>query len=330
MAQDIQLSQYYHTAQYMNPAFVGTSYALRLVSDTRLQWPALGANYLTSYLSADYNLYKYRSGIGGYLLIDYQGDNTIRTIETAIQYAAWVNITDKYSLRAGLQVAYNNRDIDYSRLTFPSQYNATNYDYNNGAYPSSLQGYTSSNYFDAGAGLLLYSNKFWIGYSLYHLNPIRQNFINSDEEYILPRRHDIMAGFKFKYNIGTKENIHASNVHIMPTLLFKKQAKSDQLDLGLYTKLYSILVGAWYRGIPIKNYNKDIKNINNESVIFLAGIKLESFSVGYSYDLVISKLFSSHGAHEISITYTHPPQKRFKPKKHKFKSLPCPKTSKFP
>ena len=45
-------------------------------------------------------------------------------------------------------------------------------------------------------------------------------------------------------------------------------------------------------------------NPNRESLVMLMGYKQDNFSIGYSYDLTLSKLGpSAGGAHELSIAY---------------------------
>ncbi|MFW6222363.1 MAG: PorP/SprF family type IX secretion system membrane protein [Bacteroidota bacterium] len=328
-AQDIQLTQYYNIAQSHNPAFVGTSYAFRAVLDGRFQWPALDAKYKTYYFSADYNLERYNSGFGGYFISDYQGSgNIIRKTKIALQYASWININDEYSLRLGIEGAYNNLHLNYQEQTFPSQYSTYHIEYNTTRFPQILTDIEHPHYFDVGSGLLLYSDQLWAGYSLYHINRPSTGFwenSGSNTSFL----HTLLGGYRFKYNIGMRESLNDYNFHVIPTFLYKTQGPSDQLDLGVYLQYKDILMGTWYRGIPIKNYNNSIKNINNESIIFLMGLIFDSFSFAYSYDIVISKLYSSWGAHEIGIIYKFPPESQFISKHKKYKALPCPKMQKM-
>jgi hypothetical protein len=99
------------------------------------------------------------------------------------------------------------------------------------------------------------------------------------------------------------------------------QGKFDQLDAGLYLTLEPMVFGLWYRGLPIKNYEPGLPN--NDAAIFLVGYKQDNLSVGYSYDLTVSRLgVSTGGSHELSLTYTFAsPQSR----KKFAKKIPCPK-----
>jgi hypothetical protein len=79
------------------------------------------------------------------------------------------------------------------------------------------------------------------------------------------------------------------------------------------------MVGMWYRGIPVKVYKPE--RTNNDALIFLVGIVHKGISIGYSYDLTISKLTAaSGGSHEVTVTY----RVKNKKKKRILKRLPCP------
>jgi hypothetical protein len=63
------------------------------------------------------------------------------------------------------------------------------------------------------------------------------------------------------------------------------------------------VLGAWYRGVPIQK-SVDGTSGTRESVVALLGYRKDNFSVGYSYDITISKLgMPSGGSHELSLAY---------------------------
>ena len=108
--------------------------------------------------------------------------------------------------------------------------------------------------------------------------------------------------------------------NLIPTVHYKLQGKSDQVDFGLYSQIDRLLVGLWYRGIPVKRLN-GIQN--NESAVILAGFKYRNIVFTYSYDLTVSRLSRarSGGSHELNLTLYFEKQKNtVKP----MKRLPCP------
>jgi hypothetical protein len=81
---------------------------------------------------------------------------------------------------------------------------------------------------------------------------------------------------------------------------YKKQGPFQQLDIGSQVIYQSGIFGLSYRGIP------GLRGLpNNDSIIFLFGLKLETgLVVGYSYDFMISNIgVQTKGAHEISMRY---------------------------
>lgn len=314
--QNVQFSQYYNLIHYQNPAFVGTALAGRAMVHSRLQWPGLDSKYTTSVASVDYNLGKYNSGLGAMLVYDNQGSSAIRSYQGILQYAYQVVMTENSRLRAGVNVGMTSRTLNNSDLYYPDQFNGAGFNQNLNA-PQ----YTK-NYLDLGAGLLYYTPKFWLGVSAMHLNNPNQSFIGDRER--LPIKFDFQTGYKFilksnatmRYLEREDETVWA----LYPTVLYKWQEKSDQMDVGLYS-IYDIFkVGVWYRGLPLKNYSSQL--INNEAFIVLAGIKLGNFTVNYSYDFTLSKLNAySQGAHELNLTLLFPKKRS---KNYKYKTLPCP------
>ena len=317
-AQEVQFSQYYNLIQYQNPAFVGTSYALRGALHSRLQWPALESRYFSTVAAVDYNLGKYNSGFGGMLIMDDQGASAIKSYRGVFQYAYLLKLSPNLHLRSGLSLGFARRILSNAALYYPDQF------VGNGFSQNPETGSFVKNYVDVGTGMLLYANQFWLGFSASQLNNPNQSLIKGMDK--LPARVDIIAGYKIilksnatmRYLDSEDEDVWA----LYPTILYKMQGKADQLDIGIYS-IYGIFkTGLWYRGLPIKNYEQNL--INNEAIVALAGVKLSNFSVHYSYDFIISKLNPiAKGAHEINLTWYYPKIKNAK-SKVKYKSLPCP------
>ncbi len=318
VAQDIQLSQYYNVSPLMNPAFAGTAYSYRAIANVRSQWNALDANYQTYIASVDYNWRKYNSGLGAFIVHDEQGDGIVQRTEFALQYAYWVNFGKDSYLRMAIQPSYNQRSIG-NNLTFPDQFNGSGFDKMTDGEIRSLP---NVNYVDFSAGALYYNKNFWAGFSAYHLNQPNHSFLGENEP--IDTRFNFIMGYKFIINERpTMRYLESKNVELLsitPSLNYKSQGKSDQLDIGAYMFYKLVMAGVWYRGIPVKNEDNII---NNESIIILAGLKFDQLSFTYSFDKVISNLReNSVGAHEFNIIYQFPKNNK-KPKKP-MKLMPCP------
>lgn len=314
VGQDIQFSQFYANTLYLNPAFAGITPYTRVMMHNRIQWPTLEAHYYTAMVAVDHYFDKYKSGLGVTILRDVQGTRKISSTEVNILYSYELLISDKLVFKPGLQVGLASRYMDYTGLIYPDQYD------DNGFVGPSSSVHENARilYPDVSSGGILYSDKYWVGFSAHHINRPNQSFLGEDSR--LPVKYAFVGGYKFKYTkkdaLGVKKDII-----IIPSYHYKFQGKSDQLDLGLYGIYYPAIIGMWYRGIPLKNYKQHLKN--NESFVVLAGWKFFNFHINYSYDFTISRLTraGTGGAHELNIVYLFRNKNKTK---RPMKKIPCP------
>lgn len=308
-AQDIQYSQFYANALYLNPAFAGSNQNTRAIAHARLQWPSLDATYTGSTFSLDHFFPRYRSGVGLLFNTDYLSSatgRTFRNLNIGLQYAYQLELSEEWTFRPGLQLSFAQMSFNSSGLTWGKQFNDAGL---NAALPTGEEA-TISNapiyYPDISAGGLLYSKKIWVGIAAGHLNQPSQSFLQ-DGTSKLAIKSSLHAGIKIPLGAPKRQRygVQASEkeTSISPTMLYKMQGKYDQLDLGVYVRHDYLVFGSWYRGIPVKLYNRE--KSNNDALVFLVGAVYKGFNVGYSYDITISKLASpySGGAHELSLTY---------------------------
>ena len=318
VSQDIQYSQFYANVLYLNPAFAGNAHATRGIFHQRLQWPALDAKYITSHFSLDTYFSKLNSGIGIMFHKDWQGANTIASTDLALQYAYELQLSSRYAFRAGAQLSYVTRSINYSVLYFPDQYNANGYLGSQTNQPNNIQ---NIQYLDISSGGIFYSDQYWLGLSYSHMNRPNQSFYGGSSR--LPYKIDFTAGYRIDLkNKNQSIEDKNKNVYLTPTFHYKSQGKSDQVDVGLYFLRNKLITGIWYRGIPwLKKYRDNLQN--NESLVVLVGWRLNQLSISYSYDFTVSKLapINTGGSHELNITYIF--DKKGKKKKI-MKKIPCP------
>ncbi len=136
------------------------------------------------------------------------------------------------------------------------------------------------------------------------------------EESIIPVKYSFFGGTQI---IKRGRLLRAMPESVSMSFLFKSQGGIHQLDLGAYWYRYPLMFGMWYRGVPFLN-----KLASRDAIVVLAGYKLEDFSIGYSYDITISRLLlSTGGSHEVSLIYKFN-QEWEKLKKTSYKSVPCP------
>lgn len=316
-AQDPQYSQFYANALYLSPAFAGSQQNTRGIAATRYQWPAQEAAFFTCTASFDHYFERFRSGVGIIVNSDLATAANLRTTEAGAQYSYQFAVSKKLIFRPGLQLSYVSKKIDYNKLTFGSQYNNDGY-----IGGSNQENFARSSvaYADVSSGGLLYSDRYWIGVSAHHMNQPNQSFYNQESR--LPAKYSFFGGFKWSFTPEWRKRYVNPDEEksITPTFLYKMQGKSDQLDIGLYGRYNTLVAGMWYRGIPLKVYKPE--KTNQDALVMLIGVVHKGLSIGYSYDLTLSKLtIATGGSHEITVSYSS----KHKKKKTIVKMLPCPK-----
>lgn len=320
-AQDPQFSQFYAAPLYLNPGFAGSAELARVGINYRNQWPAYPTNFVTYAGYFDYYFDEYNSGVGIMLMSDKEGLAGLKTNSVALQYAYQLRITDGLIFRPGLEGSYVMQNIDKGNLTFGDQIdfdgqfkditddNIINADFRN-------------NYMDFGAGGLLYSDRFWVGFAAHHLLTPVNSLIDGDSQ--LEIKYSGHAGYKFLLPTSTNFNYPGGfrDISLTPTVQYKQQGKFSQLDAGLYFTYEPFVIGSWYRGVPFK----PVDGIsNNESIIMLVGISTNGLHIGYSFDYTLSNLgIATGGAHEVSIRYEFFLGDPRKPPKN-VQRIPCPK-----
>ncbi|HYG37556.1 MAG TPA: type IX secretion system membrane protein PorP/SprF [Cytophagales bacterium] len=326
--QDPQFSQFYAAPLYLNPAFAGSNQASRAVLNYRNQWPELDANFVTYVGSFDHYFRKYNSGIGVLAFFDKEGSPGFQSYTIAAQYAYQLHLNEKLTFRPGIQGAFSNRSLNTMGLLFGDQMD----DEGNklGESNENLLGRPGASYFDVSAGGILYSDKFWIGFSAHHMNQPNQAIVDGETSR-MPVKTSLHIGYRIplmKNNFGTRVGPlnEQREVSITPALNFKHQGPFNQLDAGVYFTYDPLTFGFWYRGIPVRAYKGGA--FNNDALIFLMGIRVQDLKIGYSYDLTVSRLTpSTGGAHEISLVYDfylgYRNQKRKTPPKN-VRRMPCP------
>ncbi len=325
MAQDFQISQYYAAQTFLNPAFAGNTEMARVNATARLQWPSNAARYRTYVVAADHNLPHLKSGAGVMFTRDAAGSASLASNYVAGMYAYQMNLNKKWAMRTGLQVGYSWLSIDQGALTFRDQLN------DNGTIAGSTSQpipFNTKNFFDVSAGFLWFTEKAWIGTTFKHLNRPNQSLITG-EEGNLPVYLSVHGGYQFPLYPGGRYRGDARTSYFSPTFNFKHQGNFNQLDLGAYFSYEWLVLGSWYRGLPIFTVEDNITITNHDALVFLAGFHWKGLSMAYSYDITISRLnvLNTGGAHELSVIYEFEYQinpKYRKPPRSK-RSIPCPK-----
>lgn len=308
-AQDPQFTQFYSNPMYQSPSFAGAVDGYRVSLNHRDQWPKLPGKLTTSSFALDYNLSAFNSGLGVIVMRDKLGSASLQTLNVGFLYSYNVQITRKIYFRPGAGFYYFQRSIDYNELLFSSEIEPSQGGIAAGS-PLQETKLVPSQAADATVSGLLLINNFWIGLTADHL--ITPNISLTDKVNRLPIKYNLFGGFRF-YKMERLISTKKQSITVVGAI--RHQGKADQMDLGLYWSYEPLILGVWYRDLPlIKDYSR------RDALSLLVGYKYKKLSAGYSYDFTISRMITNTGgAHEISLIYKFEIEQ-----KKRFKPIPCP------
>ncbi|MFZ4798345.1 MAG: PorP/SprF family type IX secretion system membrane protein [Bacteroidia bacterium] len=290
-AQDPQLSQFYASPIYTNPAFAGAAKKIRFATNARNQYTGLNKTYRTSVTSVDAYVPKMLSGLGAIVSIDQAGDGYLTTIGIGGIYSYNLTISRKWNANFGLKAEIQQKSYDFSKFVFGDQLDAVR----GNIYPTSeIAGSEIRTFPNFSAGALIYNEFFYAGFATNNLLEPNQSFIvtnSNGQPFILPRKYTAHLGA----NISLKQTrFEANRVYLSPNLLFMSQRDFYQVNVGTYIKKQALTVGMWFRQT----------SRNSDAVIFLLGLRFQNLRIGYSYDLTISNARTAAvGSHEVSLGF---------------------------
>ncbi len=304
-AQDPEFTQFYANPIYLNPAFAGSARCPRLVMNYRNQWPSLTGTFVTTSASFDQHVQSIQGGLGLIVLNDRAAQTTLQTTTVSGIYSYQQPISRKFSIKAGLQATYFQKSLDWDQLTFGDMIDPRKgFIYETMDVP---RGGRVSNV-DFSAGILGFSDQFYGGFAVHHLNEPNESLIVGVSR--LPMKFTGHAGVMIPIE---KRNKQAES-SVSPNVMYRRQGEFQQLNLGLYVKKGPLVGGVWFRGLLFGPTYRD-------SFIGTIGLQSDVLRIGYSYDVTISELTpSTGGSHEVSLTVQFDCKKKRRP----IRTVSCP------
>lgn len=314
-AQDPHFSQFYANSLYLSPSFAGSTQGTRLITDIRDQWPGIPGSFFTTTLSLDHFIPTLNSGVGLLLMKDVAGRGRLGSMQIGVQYTYQFRIFKNFQVRPAIHFYRTNRTIDFNRLVFNDQLTLSGVAGGSVEVPPLKQ----VGYVDFASSLLIYSETNWFGFTWDHLLEPNQSIVDGYSS--IPKKYTLFGGRKFFLNGKTSTNNEES---INAWIHYRSQGKFDQVDIGAYWIRTPIILGLWYRGIPLfKRYKAGYQN--NDATIVQIGYVWKDIKIGYSYDITISRLIANtYGSHEFSLVYEFNQNQRMRKKTRKV-IIPCPK-----
>ncbi|MCF8254996.1 MAG: type IX secretion system membrane protein PorP/SprF [Bacteroidia bacterium] len=295
-AQDPQLSQYYASPLYTNPAMAGASRKNRLSMNGRSQYTALNNNYKTAVVGFDAYLGKVKSGLGLVSMYDIAGDGFLTTTSISGIYSYNLEINRDWAFNAAIQGGIIQRRYDFSKFVFEDMIDPARGSVLPTAEAKGLEQITVPNF---STGFLLYNSRMFFGGAIHNIMEPNMSFYyrdKDDQALKLPRRYTVHGGVNLYLN---KTRYEENRVILSPNILFMQQKEFYQMNLGFYVKQKSLTIGTWFRQT----------SNNADAAIFLIGMRFPSVKIGYSYDAIISKAKTATvGSHEISLSFELKPK----------------------
>ncbi|HRP60172.1 MAG TPA: type IX secretion system membrane protein PorP/SprF, partial [Vicingus sp.] len=180
-------SQYYLNDYLINPAVAGSRPYFEGKSAHRYQWEGITDAPRTYTLSVNGPTKNQKMGLGGYVFTDNVGPT--RRTGANLSYAYHVKVSDKLKLGMGISAGVIQFMIDGSKITLRESDDDI---ITNGVQSVLLP--------DAGFGLYLYHEKYYVGFSAPQLLNSRVTFFKDgrNPEGTLPSHFFFNGGYKFK------------------------------------------------------------------------------------------------------------------------------------
>lgn len=313
-AQDIHFSQPEHSPINMNPALTGKFDGdYRVTLNHRNQWNSVTVPYKTLSFAFDANFANLFGNndfaIGAIINSDKAGDSEYGMIQIAIPIAFTTRLTKNKNidLSIGFLPSFNQKNINYAKLQFNSQYSGGMY--NPDLSHGEILPDDNLHYFDLSAGVNVgyHHNKklsFVGGYSLANI---------TEPNISLLQENGITLNRRSTYYLITKIQL-SDKIELSPGFINMKQGQFKENNIGGNFKMKtgqpnitSLFAGTWYRF--------------KDAIVVKGGLEYKNLLIGLSYDFNSSKLTkASHGlgGFEVALVYIFHRKAVFVPKK------PCP------
>lgn len=319
-AQDLHFSQYYNSPILLNPANTGMleNSDWRAGVNYRNQGATIPVPYNTFSLFSDFTLFhnKWENawlGTGFAIWRDVAGNGDLALTKVQGNLAAHILTGDKTNFSVGLGVAYNQRSVDFSKLTYDVQWDEFTFNKNVANQETFTVQKTTFLDVNAGANFTYYNNDnlfFKLSLAASHLSqPVETFYGASNKLGIRP-----IVNLELVYKAG-------DNLMLTPSVYYTRQKKASELVGGILMGLNAsgetltfnaneILIGAYYR--------------NKDAIIGAAGYKWKQNKIMVSYDHNISQLSvatKGMGAMEISLIV----QGKYKNSEERVRMYGCPR-----
>jgi type IX secretion system PorP/SprF family membrane protein len=298
---DTQLSNYWATISYYNPAYAGQSGNLEATLMSRMQWVGITNAPRTTILTANmpYQLFGKIHGFGAMMYSDRSG---LFSVTGYYGQYAWKKKLFKGDFSIGLQGGYITQSFDGTKV----EISKNDDDYHTSPDEAIPITSVSGNSIDASLGLFYSKEKWFAGLSVNHLLAPKVD-MDENHTFEIPRSYYFVSGY----------NIQLSNplLELQPTMLLKTMEMSSlYLDPDSLTEkveantlkamLRNSQVSISIRMIYDKKFWGGLSWRYGDAIVLMLGGKFKAIEAGYAYDFPVSRIIKvSTGSHELFLRY---------------------------
>lgn len=318
-SQGIHFSQYYNAPMLLNPANTGLidGDEWRVGLNYRNQGATIPIPYNTTSAFADVALFRNKletswlgTGLAVWRDVAGKGDLALTKVQGNLAYH--ILTSEKTSVSGGIYASYNQRSVDFSKLTFDQQWDEFSFNTNLPTGETNTKQKTTFTDIGLGMNFSFFNNSnFYVKASVaaMHINQPIETFYGANNKIGMRPQANLEIVFK------------ASDVIIFsPSLYYTRQKRASELVAGtlinfntsndISLKSKEIVLGFYYR--------------NHDAIIGTAGYKFGNSRVMFSYDHTISELAQGNngvGAFELSFIL----QGNFKKGNEETRTYGCPR-----
>jgi type IX secretion system PorP/SprF family membrane protein len=270
----------------INPAYVGTKQLITINATYGTEWTGFKGSPSTETVSAEGGLNK-SMGLGISFLNDRIGAQYQQGLFASYSYI--IKFSEKWRMSLGIAAGLSNFTLDGTKLII-----------DNPDDPAIPKTKVSAARFDAKAGLFLYSDRFYFGFSSTELFAD----VLASKDLLVPKQahhYYITSGYVFDAGKSLK---------IKPSLLVREDFKAPtNIDINCFFLIKErFWLGATARfGANIfKNPSLDNTLRHRDAMVFMTEWNItRSLRIGYAYTWSVTAL-KGYSGHEIELGYTFP------------------------
>lgn len=278
--QDPQFTNNMHYKLGVNPGVAGTEGTINGIILNRYQWSGGKGAPETLVFSADaaVNAFGAPGGIGLNIVSDNLGFDKNTKVNLNYAYHKMVGLG---KLGIGVSFGIYNQSTNGEWETPEDELGIYTQPSSDPAIP---QGEVSQIALDAGVGLYLSTNQYFLGASVTHLNQAAIKYSDLASSFLV-RHYYLMGGYNIKMSNPLFE--------LQPSFLFKSDIATWQLDINTNV----VFNERFWGGLTYRV---------QDAIALLMGMEMENgMRFGYSFDLTTSKMATyGYGSHEIFISYS--------------------------